>query len=125
MNPTPELLPSALNMAAALAAVLGGLFLLLHLGRRYLQRPAAAGGQPLVRVVASHPLGLKKSVALIEVPGAVLVLGLSGDRIQMLTRIEDPEALERIRTRTASAPVSFTEHLLRLGLRRHPGERED
>jgi len=125
MNPAPDLLPSALNMAAALAAVLGGLFLLLHLGRRYLQRPAAAGGRPLVRVVASHPLGLKKSVALVEVPGAVLVLGLSGDRIQMLTRIEDPEALEGIRTRTASAPANFTEHLLRLGLRRHPAERED
>ena len=125
MNAAPELLPSAVNMIAALAVVLGGLFLLVHLARRYLQRPGSPVGEPVVRVVASHPLGIKKSVALVEVPGCVLVLGLSGDRIQMLTRIQDPDVLERIRTRAAAAPVSFTEHLTRLGLRRNPADREE
>lgn len=125
MNAAPELLPSAVNMIAALAVVLGGLFLLVHLARRYLQRPGSPVGEPVVRVVASHPLGIKKSVALVEVPGCVLVLGLSGDRIQMLTRIQDPDVLERIRTRAAAAPVSFTEHLARLGLRRNPADREE
>jgi flagellar protein FliO/FliZ len=125
MSPPPELWPQALNMVAALAVVLGGMFLLVHVARRYLHRggPAAAG--QLVRTVASHPLGIKKSIALVEVPGCVLVLGLSGDRIQVLTRIQDPGALERIRSRSAASPASFTEQLARLGLRRPPADREE
>ena len=38
----PELIPSALNMIAALAAVLGGLFVLVYFARRFLQRPGPA-----------------------------------------------------------------------------------
>ena len=56
---------------------------------------------------------------------SVLVLGLSGDRIQVLTRIREPEAIERLRNRAASAPLTFTEQLARLGLRRAPNDREE
>jgi flagellar biogenesis protein FliO len=114
-------------MLAALAVVLGGMVLLVHLARRWvLHRPGpAAGGRPLVRVLASHPLGVKKSIALVDVPGCVLVLGLSGDRIQTLSRIQDAEEVERIRTCAASAPISFAEHLMRLGVRRTPSGREE
>ena len=125
MTGAPEMWPSALNMVAALAVVLGGMFLLVHVARRYLHRAGATSGGHLVRTVASHPLGVKKSIALVEVPGCVLVLGLSGDRIQVLTRIRDPEALERLRSRSAAAPASFTEQLARLGLRRTPADREE
>jgi flagellar biogenesis protein FliO len=126
MTGSPELLPSAVNMIAALAVVLGGLFLLVHLARRYLlQRQGPLAGPPLVRVLASHPLGVKKSIALVDVPGCVLVLGLSGDRIQMLSRIQDPDVLERVRSSAACVPASFTEHLMRLGLRRTPGRSEE
>jgi flagellar biogenesis protein FliO len=117
--------PSALNMVAALAAVLGGMFLLVHAARRWLNRSGIPGAGPLVRTLATHPIGIKKSVALVEVPGCVLVLGLSGDRIQVLTRIRDPQALERLRGGTPVAPVSFAEQLARLGLRRTPAGREE
>lgn len=127
MTGAPDLLPSALNMIAALAVVLGGMFLLVHVARRWvLQRPAPAGGRPLMRVLASHPLGVKKSIALVDVPGCVLVLGLSGDRIQTLSRIRDAGEIERIRTcAAAGSPLSFAEHLMRLGLRRTPSGREE
>ena len=51
MNAAPELIPSALKMIAALAAVLGGLFVMVHLARRYLQRPGGPAKDRLVRVL--------------------------------------------------------------------------
>jgi flagellar biogenesis protein FliO len=117
MNAAPELIPSALKMIGALGAVLGGLFVMVHLARRYLRRTAGAAPDRLVRVVASQAIGIKKSVALVEVPGCVLVLGVSGDRVQMLTRIDDPEVLERIRAHAGAEPLSFYDHLSKLTLR--------
>jgi len=111
MNAAPDLLPSALKMIAALAVVLGGLFVMVHLARRYLQRTGAPGKARLVRVVASQPIGVKKAVTLVEVPGCVLVLGVSGDRIQMLTRLDDPQVLERVRSHEGAEAVSFYDHL--------------
>jgi flagellar biogenesis protein FliO len=111
MNAAPDLLPSALKMIAALAVVLGGLFVMVHLARRYLQRTGASGKARLVRVVASQPIGVKKAVTLVEVPGCVLVLGVSGDRIQMLTRLDDPQVLERVRSYEGAEAVSFYDHL--------------
>jgi len=111
MNAAPDLLPSALKMIAALAVVLGGLFVMVHLARRYLQRTGAPGKARLVRVVASQPIGVKKAVTLVEVPGCVLVLGVSGDRIQMLTRLDDPQVLERVRSYEGAEAVSFYDHL--------------
>ena len=125
MSGAPDMWPSALNMVAALAAVLGGMFLLVHAARRWMNRSGASGTGPLVRTLATHPIGIKKSVALVEVPGCVLVLGLSGDRIQVLTRIRDPQALERLRGATPVAHVPFAEQLARLGLRRAPAGREE
>jgi len=48
---------------------------------------------------------------LVEVPGCVLVLGVSGDRIQMLTRLDDPQVLERVRSYESAEAVSFYDHL--------------
>jgi flagellar biosynthetic protein FliO len=116
MNAVPELLPSTLKMIAALAVVLGGLFVAMHVMRRCLRRSAGPSKAQLVRVVASQPLGLKKSVTLVEVPGCVLVLGVSGDRIQMLTRLDDPQALERVHSHDGQEAASFFDHLSRLTL---------
>jgi flagellar biogenesis protein FliO len=124
MNAAPELIPSALKMIAALAAVLGGLFVMVHFARRYLQRAGGLTQPRLVRVVASQAIGIKKSISLVEVPGCVLVLGVSGDRIQMLTRIDDPEALERIRSHAGPEAVSFYDHLSKLTLRMKAGNHD-
>ena len=78
-----------------------------------------------MRVVASQPIGLKKAVILVEVPGCVLALGISGDRIQLLTRIDDPQALSRIRTQESPPAPSFCDHLTRLTSRRKAGDHEE
>jgi flagellar biogenesis protein FliO len=125
MNAAPELIPSALKMIAALAAVLGGLFVMVHCGRRYLRRMGGPPRERLVRVVASQPIGVKKAVALVEVPGCLLALGISGDRIQLLTRIDDPQVLNRIRAQESVAPPSFSEQLSRLVSRPKADDHED
>jgi flagellar protein FliO/FliZ len=117
MNASPDLIPSALKMIAALATVLGCLFVIVHFGRRYLR--SAGGGSPhLVRVVASQAIGVKKTVTLVDVPGCVLVLGVTADRIQLLTRIDDPEALEQVRAHGGPVVPSFHDQLARLIARR-------
>jgi flagellar protein FliO/FliZ len=124
MNAMPELLPSALKMIAALAAVLGGLFVAMHFVRRYLQRTGGSSKAQLVRVVASQPIGVKKAVTLVEVPGCVLVLGVSGDRIQLLTRLDDPQVLERVHSHTGLEAASFFDHLSRLTTGMKAGEHD-
>ena len=118
MNAAPELIPSALKMIAALAIVLGGLFVMVHFARRYLRPAGAAAHQRLVRVVASQAIGVKKTVMLVDVPGGVLVLGVSGDRIQLLSRIDDPETLKQVRSHAGSAGHPFHDQLARLIARR-------
>jgi flagellar protein FliO/FliZ len=123
MNAAPELIPSALKMIAALAAVLGGLFVMVHLARRYLQRSGGAAQSRLVRVVTSQAIGVKKAVTLVEVPGCVLVLGVSGDRIQLLARLDEPQILERVRSHEGEA-ASFYDHLSKFTLSMKAGEHD-
>ncbi len=121
MNAAPELIPSALKMLAALSAVVGGILVVLYLLRRLNRTGGAAAQDRLVRVLASHPVGVKKSVVLVEVPGCVLVLGVGADRIQLLTRIKDPVLLEQIRVREPHGTASFYDHLLALSSRLKAG----
>jgi flagellar biogenesis protein FliO len=125
MNAAPELIPSAFKMIAALAIVLGGLFVIVHFARRYLRPAGGAAHQRLVRVIATQAIGIKKTVILVDVPDGVLVLGLSGDRIQLLSRIDDPETLKQVRRHADSAGHPFHDQLTRLITRRKTDENED
>jgi flagellar protein FliO/FliZ len=112
MNAQPEMLPSLLKMIASLGIVLGGLLLTLWLVRRFVQSRSGRFNGQLIRVLASSTVGLKKNIALVEVPGQVLVLGMTGDRISLLSKIEDPESIRRIRgDATAKPAIPFAEHL--------------
>jgi flagellar biogenesis protein FliO len=97
----------------------------VYFARRFLQRQGPAARDRLIRVLASHYIGVKKAVMLVEVPGAVLVLGVAGDRMQLLSRIDDPATLERIRSREPQGVPSFAEHLGRLTTRRKAADHDD
>jgi flagellar protein FliO/FliZ len=112
MTASPEMLPSLLQMLASLAVVLGGLLLTLWFFRRFVQTRAGGVNSRLIRVLASGSIGLKKNITLVDVPGAILILGVTGDRISLLSRIEDPDTLRRIRAEIPSKPViPFSEQL--------------
>lgn len=97
MNMAPDLVSTALQMLTALGIVLGGLLVVFYLIKRFFKRDAGGSKEQLIRVVASQYIGIKKNIALVEVPGAILVVGVSNENISLLTKIEDKIVLDGIR----------------------------
>ena len=112
MNTPPELLPAVLKMVTALAVVVGGLIVMLYFSRRISGISSHRAQQRLIRVLASGPVGLKKTISLVKVPGEILVVGITGDRINLLTSIKDPAVINRLTEGVQQPSVaSFGEHL--------------
>ena len=93
----PNFFYTSLKMLGILIVLTGGLYACLQLVKRLLN---AAGSDrktdQLIRVLNVRSIGIKKQIALVEIPGAVLVIGMTGDRIQLLDKIVDAEILNRI-----------------------------
>ncbi|MEJ2284415.1 MAG: flagellar biosynthetic protein FliO [Desulfobacterales bacterium] len=117
MTTAPDALSSTLQMLTALAVVLGGLFIVFYFLKRFMKRNVGGQGTPLIRVIANQYIGVKKNIALIEVPGTVLVVGISNDRINLLTQIEDQDVLDRIKEESSHMTPSFADQLQRLTTR--------
>ncbi|KIX13516.1 flagellar biosynthetic protein FliO [Dethiosulfatarculus sandiegensis] len=79
-----------LNMVAGLALVLGIMLLLFWAAKRFLPS-GFTGGAAGMRIISRLPLGPRKFLALVKVGDKVLVLGVSPDRINLLTTFEDSE----------------------------------
>jgi flagellar biogenesis protein FliO len=54
-----------------------------------------------IRVLSTRYLGPKSSIMLLDVLGSVIVVGVTGSQISMLTTITDEESLERLRSSRA------------------------
>ncbi|MBT9437671.1 MAG: flagellar biosynthetic protein FliO [Deltaproteobacteria bacterium] len=115
MNYHPDLLSTVLKMITALVIVLGGLFIVFYFLRRILKREVGGSSEKLIRVLASSYIGAKKNISLIEVPGSILVLGVTSDNICLLTKIEDEEILNRFkRPEEKKRSTSFSDQLNKL-----------
>jgi flagellar biogenesis protein FliO len=68
----------------AAALVLGGVVLLRQ------RRVQAAGGEA-IRLVTSRYLGGKRFLTIVEVDGERLLLGLAGDHVSLVTRLNARE----------------------------------
>jgi flagellar biosynthetic protein FliO len=90
MNASPDMITTGLKMIAALGMVLAVILVLLYGLRKMSGQPIGriAGGKR-IQVLESHYLGVKKSIAMVQVPGKVLVLGLSADRINLLDTLDE------------------------------------
>ncbi|PLX84486.1 MAG: flagellar biosynthetic protein FliO [Desulfuromonas sp.] len=79
-----DLFSSSLKLIAALGVVLGIILILYWVGRRGVGfLPSAKGG--IIKVVEMRPLGAKRSLCLVEVRGEEFLLGLGGDRVELLS----------------------------------------
>ena len=115
MNAPPDMITTALKMLTALGIVLGGLYLVFYLTRRFSKVETTGARQRLIKVWANKFIGVKKNICVVEVPGALLVLGVTSDHISLLTKIEDHAILEKIRQDdTAQLTPTFAEHLNRM-----------
>lgn len=94
--PDGDLTAAIVKMLAALALVLAVLVGLYWLLRRFLpgQAPGASGGA--LRLIGRLPLGPKKGLALVEVAGRVLVLGLAEQSVNLIATIDDPEQVRQL-----------------------------
>ena len=118
MNYYTDLIPTALKMLSALVLVLAGLGVAIFFTKRMITNRTGANGDKLIRILASSYLGVKKSISLVRVPGALLVLGISGDNIRMLTKIEDRKILDKYNGLDTQAPgSSFAQQLQKFTLR--------
>ncbi len=112
MSAAPELLPAVLKMLTALAVVVGGVVLMFYFSRRISGFQSGRTQERLIRVLATGPIGLKKNISLVEVPGEILVVGVTGERINLLTSIKDPAIISRLKERSNEKPsAAFGQHL--------------
>ena len=83
-----DLFTTGLKMVGAMALLIGGLLLFLYFLRRFAAtRNTLFGGQEPIRVMATKALAPKKYIALVEVGGAVLTLGVTNENISCLDKM--------------------------------------
>ena len=112
MNATPDMLSTAFKMLAALGLVLGGLGVFFFLAKKVMRKDIGGNRDKLIHVLANQYLGMKKNISMVQVPGAILILGISGDSIRLLTKIEDKEVLDQFQTQESGQIVpSFSDQL--------------
>lgn len=101
--------PALLKMFFALAIVIGLLVAAMYVLKRYLSHsPSGSRDGSLIQIISHRYLGPKCSILMVEVLGKVIVLGLTGGQMTMLTTIDDDHALEKInavRENDATKPV--------------------
>jgi flagellar protein FliO/FliZ len=99
----PNIYYTALKMLGILTLLLGGLYVCLRVMKRLLHSGFIGKPDQLIRVLHVRSIGIKKQIALVEVPGAVLVIGMSGDRMALLDKIVDPDIRNQIAADQVSA----------------------
>jgi len=82
-----------------------------------LKRDSGGRSRQLIKVIANQYIGVKKNIALVEVPGSILVVGVSNDKISMLTKIEDKTIIEAIQQEACGTSPTFSDHLQRMTAR--------
>ena len=87
----PDLLEATLKTFAMLCVVLGLLILILYLIKRFFYLRNSLSDEKLIKVIAASHLAPKARIALVEVMGKKLVIGVSQDSIRFLTKIESSE----------------------------------
>lgn len=88
-----------LKMIFALAIVLGLLIGVMYFIKNFMQRTGpSADNHSIINILSSKYLGPKSSIILVEVMEQVIVVGISGQQMTPLARIDDPVAVARIKS---------------------------
>jgi len=114
MNTAPDIVSNAFQMLTALGIVLGGLLVIFYLMKRFFKRDVGRSKEQLIKVIASQYIGIKKNISIVEIPGSILVIGVSNDNISLLTEIENEVVLDSLRQENSRISPSFSDHLQRL-----------
>ena len=98
---------SFLKMIFALAIVLGLLIGVMYFIKNFMQRTApSSDNTALINILSSRYLGPKSSIILVEVMEQVIVVGISGQQMTPLARIDDPLSIAKIKLQRTNPPPS-------------------
>jgi flagellar protein FliO/FliZ len=116
MNAMTDLSMVTLKMVISLAIVLAIIWGLYRAAKKNLPGVQNSGNGKMMRVVEHQYLGIKKTITMVQIPGAILVLGVSSDRVNLLTQIDDPAVINGITSRLDSqrSILNFKDQLQRL-----------
>jgi len=91
----PDLYSATVKTVEALVVILALLFILLYTAKRLFSKTIGyQGREKFIKVVASHYIGPKKIIALVEVKGQNLVVGITSQGISLLSRLDEPRPPE-------------------------------
>ena len=116
MNAAPDMITAGLKMIASLGVVLAMILGLLYGVRKLTSQRMGVTGGKRIQVVESHYIGVKKTISLVRVPGKVLVLGISGDRINLLDTLDENIVEEQVPAcESKSFGPIFSDRLKKIG----------
>ena len=82
-----------------LAIVLSFMLGLFYIFKKYVLKNTPFGnGERLVKVLGTGFIAPRKHIALVEVAGQILALGVSKDNISFLAEINNPEMIEKLKS---------------------------
>jgi len=118
MSIYPDIIPTAIKMLTALGVVLGGMLVVYYFAKRILKRQVGNSKGKMIRVLESSYIGVKKNISLVEIPGAILVLGITNDNISLLSKIENQETIDGYKkNENKKELLSFSDHLHQFSLK--------
>ncbi len=127
MSTTPDLTLASIKMVVSLGVVLAIIWGLYRIARKNLPMAQGIGKGKMMHVLESQCLGIKKSITMVQIPGAILVLGVSPDKVNLLTQIDDPAIIKNISTSADNhrSVLSFKDQFHRLTRSKSGGSRAD
>ncbi len=87
------LLRSILALGLVIVLMIGALYVF----RRLTSMKGAAAGSLPISVISRAFMGQKSSIAIVDVAGEMLVLGISPGAINLLLRLDDPEVIKGLK----------------------------
>jgi len=88
VTPIPEVWNMLLKSAGMLCVVIGILLLMVYIIKRFSLAGGGKRGQTSIKVLSSIHFGAKEKVALIDVLGKKILLGITANNINFLTEFD-------------------------------------
>ena len=79
-----------INMIGALFIILALIFFLFYLVRHFRLTPFGKSRAPLIRLISSINLAPKRGIAIVEVCGQWLVIGIGAENVNLISKFERP-----------------------------------
>ncbi len=114
----PDLWGTGLKTLGMLCIVVAILILVLFLMKRFFYLKNGVGHGQFIKILSSHHVTPKERIALVDVVGEKIVIGITPENITFLTKIEKSEALDQIESLQATGtPHGLFANFLRSSLK--------